>query len=523
MSDTAATATAAALPTIARRDFPGWLPAMMVKELRQGMRTRGFVGAFIGCQVAMALLMSSFAAAASSPNVYVRQSAFSALDGLFWTLLTVLLLLVTPGRALGALQLEVTTRTIDLLLLTRLNAWRIVVAKWGSLVLQAVLLLVAVLPYGIVRYFAGSVDLGRDAWQCLMLLGGCALLTAAGLWGAGLGKVFRFVGVGVIIALSSLGRTAIAGISGTGALAAAIPITGIVLLCYNAALLLLFFLVAAVRNIAPPAENHSLLARSLPLLALAPVVFAPVVLPFAGSPAVVGIFAAQLLFAALFLSLVCFGELSNVQQPMAVHVRAASKLTALSRVLLRMTLPGWPSALLYALLSSLLWAACAVTFALVAASSSPTVVNGMVYAGPLRLGESQLVTWPWLAVLALEALAYPAVVISFMRKPPRQLGGFYFVMIGGAGTLLGMSYALSVAYPRFALLPDLVSVLPVASLIVNIIPGYNLGNPLAYAVQGIFAISLLGLAWVRARPYWERLEDIVIRIRNEPDESTPTS
>jgi hypothetical protein len=522
MSESAALAKSAPpTPDVVRRDFPAWLPAMMVKELRQGMRTRGFVGAFIGGQVAMALLMSSFAAAASSPNSFVRASAFSALDGFFWTLLTVLLLLVTPSRALGALQLEVTTRTIDLLLLTRLNAWRIVVAKWGSLILQALLLLVAVLPYGIVRYFGGSVDLVRDAQQCLALLAGCGLLTAAGLWGAGLGKLFRFVGLGGVIAVSSLGRTLLAGFSGIGSLSGVFSTVLIVLLCYDGALLLLFFLVAAVRNIAPPAENHSLLARSLPLLALAPVLFAPVVLPFAGSPVVAVYFAMQLLFAALFLGLVCFAELSKVQQPMAVHIRAALKLSALSRVLLRMTLPGWPSALLYALLSSLLWAACAVSFALVASSYSTVVVNGVAGAGPFRLGNSQMVTWPWLAVLALEALAYPAIVLSALRKPPRQPGGLYFVLIGAGGTMLALGYALAVAYPRLDFLPTVLSILPVASLIVNAFPSMVLPNPAIYLVQALVAVGVLFVAWHRTRPYWIRLDSMVARIRSEPDRSTP--
>jgi hypothetical protein len=512
--------TPAAAPDVIRRDFPAWLPAMMVKELRQGMRTRGFVGAFVGCQVAMALLMSSFAAAASSPNSFVRSSAYSALDAFFWTLLTVLLLLLTPGRALGALQLEVTSRTIDLLLLTRLNAWRIVIAKWGSLVLQALLLLVAVLPYGIVRYFAGSADLTRDAMQCLVLLGGCALLTAGGLWGAGLGKVFRFVGVGAVVGLSSLGRGLISGISGSGFATGNLPLVGIVLLGFDGALILLFFLVAAVRNIAPPAENHSLLARSLPLLALAPVLLAPAVLAFSGTATIVGIFAAQLLFAALFLGLVCFGELSNLQQPMPVHIRAAAKLTALSRVLLRMTLPGWPSALLYTLLSSLLWAACAVTFALVAAN---TLSGPVASSGPFNLSNFQLFTWPWLAVLALEALAYPAVIISALRKPPRQVGGLYFVLLGSAGTLLAIGYALAAAYPKLDFLPGVLSVLPVASLIVNIIPGYNLDNPALYGLQGLVAVAILLLAWHRTRPYWNRLDTILARIRSEPDQSKPTS
>jgi len=125
----------------------------------------------------------------------VRAVAFTTANGFFWTLITIALLVVTPSRALGSLKLEMTSRTIDLLLLTRLDAWRIVTGKWLSLMAQAGLLLVSLLPYGIVRYFAGSVDLVNDAQQCAALLGGAALLTAAGLWGAGLGRIVGILGV----------------------------------------------------------------------------------------------------------------------------------------------------------------------------------------------------------------------------------------------------------------------------------------------------------------------------------------
>ena len=52
---TTATAPAAAAPvapaaSIVARDFPGWLPPMLVKELRQGLRTRGFVSTLVGFQ-----------------------------------------------------------------------------------------------------------------------------------------------------------------------------------------------------------------------------------------------------------------------------------------------------------------------------------------------------------------------------------------------------------------------------------------------------------------------------------------
>ena len=46
-----------------------------------------------------------------------------------------------------------------------------------------------------------------DARLCAVLLGGSALLTAAGLWGAGMGKVFRMLGVVLMVMFSSAGSS----------------------------------------------------------------------------------------------------------------------------------------------------------------------------------------------------------------------------------------------------------------------------------------------------------------------------
>ena len=43
-------------PAIVARDFPGWLPPMLVKELRQGLRTRGFIGTLMSFQLLMLIL-----------------------------------------------------------------------------------------------------------------------------------------------------------------------------------------------------------------------------------------------------------------------------------------------------------------------------------------------------------------------------------------------------------------------------------------------------------------------------------
>ena len=111
--------------------------------------------------------------------------------GTFWEWLipVVFLLLVLPARALVGLRAEVDSRTLDLLVLTHLSAWRIVLGKWASLVAQGFLLLVSMLPYGFVRYFAGAVDPLDDAFRCVLLLGGCSILTGAALWCSGLPRM----------------------------------------------------------------------------------------------------------------------------------------------------------------------------------------------------------------------------------------------------------------------------------------------------------------------------------------------
>lgn len=467
-------------PVVVRNDFASWLPAMLVKELRQGLRTRGFVGAFIGFQVAMAIAMMTIAAQSASGSPGTRTGAFTAANGFFWTLITVALLVVTPGRALGSLKLEMTSRTVDLLVLTQLSAWRIVTGKWLSLMAQAVLLLVSLLPYGIVRYFAGSVDLVSDAVQCATLLGGAALLTAAGLWGAGLGRLVGLFGVVVgVFAFGSGSRFFSALTTGGSPMGALrLPPGGTALVWFDAALVLVFFLVAAVRNIAPPAENHTLLTRLLPVLALLPV---PLVVVLSGP---VSAAAGQLLFAGVFLVLVCATQLASYDLPMGVHFRTARKRTAGLRVFLRMTLPGWPSALLYTLFVTLLWVGCAALL--------PT---------PGKISPT------WIAVLALTALVTPCLVMAVAPRPARFGGSIYLVTLLTAGGLTPLVFALVATVPKLAWLKGIVAMVPVSSLLMVFIEP-DATSDAQVAIMGVLPLVAFGVAWWQAWPYWHYLGEL---------------
>src|SRR5882724_4477643 len=120
MSAIAAAAPLSPPDSILSRDFPGWLSPMLVKELRQGLRTRGFVGALVIFQIVMLVLMLAALASQTAQNPTARMSGAGITGAFFWAVISVQLLIVTPFRALGGLQHEVESRTLDLLLLTRL-------------------------------------------------------------------------------------------------------------------------------------------------------------------------------------------------------------------------------------------------------------------------------------------------------------------------------------------------------------------------------------------------------------------
>ena len=149
-------------------DFPAGFSPMLVKELRQGMRTNLFTVAFILLQTVMIL---SLLAGLSDPGS-------SEVDGFFWFFIVVILLVVQPLRGFNALSAEYQLNTMDLIQLTKLNGWRITLGKWTALNAQTLLFLTGVLPYLVMRYFLGNVNFVIDLAALGMLGLGSALASA---------------------------------------------------------------------------------------------------------------------------------------------------------------------------------------------------------------------------------------------------------------------------------------------------------------------------------------------------------
>ncbi|RYD38669.1 MAG: hypothetical protein EOP86_00125 [Verrucomicrobiaceae bacterium] len=150
------------------RDFSDRLSPMLVKELRQGLRSPLFVWGLMVMHLALVLVVWMTVSSESSPPERLNRSFFLIYCGLVCGLL--------PLRAVNALHDELSgASTIDTLVLTRMSGWRITLGKWAAIAAQQVLVALTVLPYFIVRYFMGGVNVALElAWMGVFLLVGLA-------------------------------------------------------------------------------------------------------------------------------------------------------------------------------------------------------------------------------------------------------------------------------------------------------------------------------------------------------------
>jgi hypothetical protein len=164
MTPVAAVTLPADSPKVALlRDFPDRLSPMLVKELRQGLKSHVFTWGLIAMQLSL-IVMTLISLETGNDN---DTNAF------FWWSVAGTVCVLLPLRCANALRDESSANTLDTLLLTHLSAWRITLGKWlATCALQALVAMTA-LPYLILRYFAGGIDLVMEAaWLGVYLIFG---------------------------------------------------------------------------------------------------------------------------------------------------------------------------------------------------------------------------------------------------------------------------------------------------------------------------------------------------------------
>lgn len=453
------------------------LSPILVKELRQGIRSKLFLGAFLVIQLLLFLY-------GSTVLMVDRGGVDSSLElTFFWTALILPMVFLVPALASQGIEKEISGNTLELLLLTRISSYRLVLGKWASVIVQTTLLVTSALPYLMLRYFLGGIDIWGELRALAVLVLASSLLAGItmGFWATKVSKlikwgaVFAFLWLGpylFMVLMASRG-----GLGGTG------PGVGLATWVY-AFIAMLMMLALAASRIGPPAENHSTQIRILALAALA------AGLVFRGSR---DLEALSAMFAVMILAPTLIGCLTEEVRGVPRLYAPFLKKTGPVRWLQFPFSPGWPGG---------------VAFSGLVLTLTPWFP---VWAGEFR---------PDVFVAVAATFLFPAAIVRTALRPDRQSLPFYLL------TLIVLTVPLYVWGAARAF--DNATVAFVTECVAGLFPpvalALELGQPSGYAGTAAALEGLLVVVWSlialtrRARSEWEKLASLT-RSRPEPSPS----
>jgi hypothetical protein len=156
------------------------LNPILVKETRQSLKSRQFVITFFTLLFA-ALGWTVVGSLSKMPQIYTVPSAPAMLIG-YYVVLAVPMLLIVPLAAYRSLEVEIDDGTLELLTISALNPWQIVLGKLASALMQLLLYFVALLPCVSFAYTLRGVELTVIFLMTSGLLFSGVLLTIVALF-----------------------------------------------------------------------------------------------------------------------------------------------------------------------------------------------------------------------------------------------------------------------------------------------------------------------------------------------------
>lgn len=384
-------------------EFSDRLSPMLVKELRQGLRARTFVILFLAIQALLGVVLLS-AVGSAAP-----ERAGQTVSSVIFFFFSMAVLIIQPLRGIGALHNEIKGNTIDLMVLTRLGAWRIVLGKWVAIVSQSALLLAAIAPYLILRYFFGRMNLFAELLLLALVFLGSAAFTAITVGLSAVGSIFIRGLVPLVAAVYLAGGVSAVCFGGgfnemVEFCSLQEPKSGWALLATLTAFAYFGWsaLALGASMIAPMAENHSSIRRVFALLAVLAVGAIGCVADF-GQATVAGLLAAVVTPAIV----IALTEPPYLLPPIC---RPFVRRGAAGRLAGRFLYPGWPSGVLF---TGLLVAIAAAAVGVQISSTYSTIPPEMLIALSGGLGT----------------LLLPALIQRFLREPFRHAFGIYLLIL----------------------------------------------------------------------------------------------
>ena len=391
-------------------DFPDRLSPMLVKELRQGLRTRSFIAVFLALQAILAVILLAAGAGATSDN------AGDTISNIIFVFFSIAVIIIQPMRGIAALSSEVKGNTIDMMVLTRLSAWRIVAGKWSAIVSQSALILVTIVPYLILRYFFGGMNLfGEIMFLALIFLSSATLTAVTVGLSASSSVILRSVLPMIALpfgAYSMLMMFMFSGMrGGGGGIAEIVSLSttesqiGVSLYIATCAYAGFFFLSIGSSLIAPYAENHSTLRRliSFVVTCIAAMIGSTDLVTDAD---VLPLLFTMILAPVFAISLTEFAPLVSPTYSRFTKFGLPGKLAGF------FLFPGWPSGVFFCALLSLI-------------SAIPFVLNDHSY------GDDHYMY----GLICLASLLFPAVVVNLLRTQGAQRVSNYVLFLIASGVI----------------------------------------------------------------------------------------
>ena len=334
------------------------LNPLLVKETRQALKSRQFVITFSLLLIA-ALGWTIIGSIMLMPDIYTTPSAPRMLIG-YYVVLAIPLLLVVPLAAYRSLEAEIDDGTLELLSITSLSPWQIVLGKLASAALQMLLYFVALFPCVAYAYTLRGVDLPTTLLMVLILAVVAMLLTTAGLFFAPLGRtrsarILTMLGLFIMLAIAEfmVGALVINMIENGNSLPLSLTVyfviagglvaisIGVLLLCTTAA------------QLTPESENSSTPVR-LALLSLT-----TVIIGLSGYGLLVTVDSRENLGAPISIAIIglfflwtfCSGIFVAESPTMTPRIRRELPSSFMSRLMLTWLTPGPGTGLVFSVVS----------------------------------------------------------------------------------------------------------------------------------------------------------------------------
>ena len=356
------------------KDFSDWLPPMLVKELRQGLRANLFVLMLVLLQTAMIGFFGM--RLLDAPDDI---SASAEYDRVMWAAVAIVLLGLQPLRGSHAVSEERDHNTMDLMQLTRLSSRRMLWGKWLALVCQTILLVITILPYQVLYYFLGGVDVVQNFIWLGHMIWASVVLTAVSVAASGCSVVPKVVTL--LLAGSPTFMCAWRFIEELDAsdVSGAPPMSVYAVLLFFTLVGIPFIISVGTARISHPCENSSAMIRLLGLIA---VVGALVGSIWTAKETLVGWF----VLSMAFVFWAGMEAMTEQATPRPDHYTPWVRGGVAGRIAGRLFYQGWSGGVLYVVLTTCLLE----IIAYVGSLRAPAVFVPYSHLGIIHLGMSTM-------------------------------------------------------------------------------------------------------------------------------------